>query len=73
MGQCICGCGKATAGGTFLPGHDQRLRTETERRAGGLLPLAVLVDAAETFAKRTLSLEMLGERVRMVFRPGRTE
>lgn len=72
MGQRICGCSWATAGGTFLPGHDQRLRTETDRRAGGLPALAVLVDAAETFARETLSLEMLGERVRPVCRSGRT-
>jgi hypothetical protein len=71
MGQCICGCGETTAGGTFLPGHDQRLRTETERRAGGLIPLAALVDAAETFARGKLSQEMFAERVRLVFRPGR--
>lgn len=23
---CLCGCGDRTKGGTFLPGHDARLR-----------------------------------------------
>ena len=35
--ECACGCGGITAGGNFLPGHDQRLRAELERRVGGLI------------------------------------
>ncbi|SMY06540.1 hypothetical protein [Flavimaricola marinus] len=42
--QCECGCGDDTKGGDFLPGHDQRLRAEIERRVGGLLKLRRLVE-----------------------------
>ena len=26
MPLCACGCGQPTKGGTFLPGHDAKLR-----------------------------------------------
>jgi hypothetical protein len=29
--QCMCGCGKRTGGGTFLPGHDAKLRGKLVR------------------------------------------
>lgn len=29
---CQCGCGAATKGGAFLPGHDARLRSSLLRR-----------------------------------------
>jgi len=35
--------------GHFLPGHDQRLRADLERRVGGLIALRMLVEAAEHF------------------------
>jgi hypothetical protein len=47
MKWCECGCGEKTKGGEFLPGHDQRLRVEVERVAGGLLKLRELVEAAK--------------------------
>lgn len=46
---CACGCGNAPVKGHFLPGHDQRLRAELERRVGGLINLRMLVEAAEHF------------------------
>jgi hypothetical protein len=64
---CGCGCGQQTAGGLFLPGHDQRLRTDVERRAGGLVALARLVEAAEEYVGGRLSLEALGSKVRSQF------
>jgi hypothetical protein len=61
---CSCGCGGQTAGGAFLPGHDQKLRTRVETSAGGLLSLAKLVDAAEDFVAGRASLESLGVAAR---------
>jgi hypothetical protein len=44
--ECGCGCGGATRGGAFLPGHDQKLRIEIERQAGGLDKLKGIVERA---------------------------
>ncbi len=44
MTKCECGCGDVTKGGVFLPGHDQKLRAEIEKQAGGLLKLRRLVE-----------------------------
>jgi hypothetical protein len=44
--QCTCGCGDTTKGGRFLPGHDQKLRAEIERQAGGLEELRRIVERA---------------------------
>jgi hypothetical protein len=68
MTECACGCGERTAGGTFRPGHDQKLRGDLEERAGGLLRLRMLVDVAEAFAADRISLENLGSQVRRLFR-----
>jgi hypothetical protein len=42
--ECGCGCGGETRGGSFLPGHDQKLRIEVERQAGGLKNLKIIVE-----------------------------
>jgi len=63
MATCGCGCGETTVVGLFRPGHDQKLRTETEKRAGGLVALARIVDAVEEFARGELSLDAFGARV----------
>jgi hypothetical protein len=47
--ECACGCGEKPVKGHFRPGHDQRLRTDLERRVGGLIALRMLVEAAEYF------------------------
>jgi hypothetical protein len=44
MKLCICGCDKETAGGRFLPGHDQKLRAAIEDAVGGLEELRTLVE-----------------------------
>jgi len=54
MPECQCGCGEQTAAGQFLPGHDQRLRSQLEQRVGGLLALRALVDQA---AKRNFLVD----------------
>ena len=64
MTDCACGCGESTAGGIFLPGHDQRLRTKLERRVGGLLSLARLVDAADDLDSGRATAEELARRIR---------
>jgi hypothetical protein len=59
MPTCACGCDAGTAGGTFAPGHDQKLRAAVEARAGGLLSLVRLVDAVEKFAAGKLNPDEL--------------
>lgn len=73
MTICACGCGQTTAGGTFAPGHDQKLRAEIESRAGGLLALARLMDELEEFVAARVSLEHLGETVRTLVHPTQGE
>jgi hypothetical protein len=64
MPRCGCGCGEPTEGGTFRPGHDQKLRAELERRAGGILSLARLIDTAERYAMEQAPLKELGDAAR---------
>ena len=64
MSVCACGCGELTGGGTFRPGHDQKLRAALERRVGGLLVLRQLVSAAEAHAQGRLPAEALGLAVK---------
>ena len=52
--ECACGCREKPARGNFLPGHDQKLRADLERRVGGLIPLSMLVEAAEHFVEGSL-------------------
>ena len=66
--ECACGCGGKPSGGDFLPGHDQRLRADLERRVGGLIPLRMLVEAAEHFAEGTVGSSMFNNMVKDVFR-----
>jgi hypothetical protein len=44
------------------------MRTDLEKRAGGLLGLARLVNVAERFSSGELSLEELGNAARRAFR-----
>jgi len=67
MAFCACGCGETTAGGQFKPGHDQRLRTKVEERAGGLVALARLIESAEEYASGRIDLQEFGGRVRKQF------
>ncbi|OOZ43242.1 hypothetical protein [Solemya velum gill symbiont] len=41
---CACGCGQTTKTGTFLPGHDQKLRAAIEREVGGLESLKEIIE-----------------------------
>jgi hypothetical protein len=65
--SCKCGCGGTIASGSFIPGHDQRLRIELEHRAGGLLALRELVEAAADYAAGDLSLHPFSDQVRSIF------
>lgn len=63
MADCECGCGRQ-ANGEFLPGHDQKLRAELERRVGGLLAVRSVLLAAEGHVSGELTLEELGRQIR---------
>ena len=67
MSLCECGCGAATAKGSFLPGHDQRLRTSLEIEVGGVLPLRSLLQAARSYYEGSISEQALAQVVRSVF------
>ena len=66
MASCECGCGEESAR-EFLPGHDQKLRTQLESRLGGILHLRTLVDAAESYARGESSDGAFTQRVRFLF------
>ena len=66
MPVCACGCGEGTEGGTFRPGHDSKLRAEAERRAGGVISLAKLVDAAAAFVDGSATLDEFGARIKQL-------
>jgi hypothetical protein len=65
--ECACGCGEKPIKGNFLPGHDQRLRTDLERRVGGLIGLRMLVEAAEYFVAGDLGSSQFNGMVRELF------
>lgn len=67
MTGCACGCGEATAGGLFKPGHDQKMRIDLEERVGGLVALARLIDSADEFASGRMDLDVFGSYVRKQF------
>lgn len=68
---CNCGCGGVTAKGDFLPGHDQKMRIELERRVGGLSSLHALFENAEAFVAGRLSEDELGKSVAVIMRDPR--
>ncbi len=65
---CKCGCGEASVVGSFKPGHDQKLRTDLERRVGGLLALRSLVESAEAFAAGKMRSDTFAHEVRSLFK-----
>jgi len=67
MSLCECGCGGTAVRGSFLPGHDQRLRAALEAQVGGILALRSLVEAARSFYEGSLSDQALSQVVRGVF------
>lgn len=67
MKQCECGCGGAPTAGDFLPGHDQRLRSDLEQHVGGLLALRHLVRISAAYANGEETLSSFSDEVRRVF------
>jgi len=63
---CECGCGKPTVIGAFRPGHDQKLRTDIERRVGGLLALRSLIEVAEDFVAGKIAEDTLTRQLRAI-------
>ena len=72
MPACECGCGAATQGGSFLPGHDQALRARLETNVGGLLSMRELVGVMERYAAGKVSTEELEAAVRAALAKGRS-
>jgi hypothetical protein len=66
MAICAGECGENTAREVFRPGHDSHLRAAAEHGAGGVISLANLVEAAESFAADRLTLDDFGERVKVL-------
>lgn len=69
---CACGCGEVPVNGKFLPGHDQKLRADLERRVGDLIPLRMLVEAAEYFVDGSINSSMFNSMVKDVFEMRKT-
>ena len=63
MAQCECGCGHESER-EFLPGHDQRLRTQLEARVGGVLALRDLIDATQGYVSGQSTEQAFTQRVR---------
>jgi hypothetical protein len=66
--ECACGCGGRPVAGNFLPGHDQKLRIDLERRVGGLIQLRMLVEAAELFVEGSVGNSQFNGMVKELFR-----
>ena len=67
MPICECGCGKATQGGMFRPGHDQVLRARLEARMGGLLAMRDLVETLESYVAGRVEREQVDHLIRQTF------
>lgn len=65
--DCHCGC-KQPANRNFLPGHDQKLRSELEKQVGSLLNLERLVALNRSLIKRTINVTDFEREVRELFR-----
>ena len=65
MAQCECGCGQESER-EFLPGHDQKLRTQLESRVGGVLALRDLIDATQAYVSGQSTDHVFTQRVRAV-------
>ena len=63
MAQCKCGCGQESDR-EFLPGHDQKLRTQLEARVGGVLALRDLIDATQAYVSCQSTEQVFTQRVR---------
>ena len=60
MSKCKCDDCNELTGGDFVPGHDQKLRINLERKVGGLLSLKEMVLACEGYAAgKTSEAEVL--------------
>lgn len=51
----------------WIPGHDQRLRADLERRVGGLIQLRMLVEAAEYYVAGDLGDSQFNSMVKDLF------
>ncbi len=65
---CECGCGSETVNGHFLPGHDQKLRTQLEKRVGGLLSLRDFVESVHQYIDGEINLQQFGDKTKSILR-----
>ena len=72
MPACECGCGAATQGGSFLPGHDQTLRARLEAQVGGLLSMRDLVGLMKRYEEGKALTDELENAVRAALVKGRS-
>jgi hypothetical protein len=68
MPECACGCGEITAGGTYRPGHDAKLRAAIEESVGGLLAMDELIRDVRRHADGELTAEQLSQSVLRILR-----
>jgi len=66
--ECECGCGEKASTRSFKPGHDQKLRISLEHRAGGIIGLRKLVEAAERFSSGQVDSTALAKAVEAIFK-----
>jgi len=66
MPECACGCREETAGGTFRPGHDARLRAQIEESVGGLLALDEIVRQIHRHTNGEITAEQLSTQINRV-------
>lgn len=65
---CQCGCDQETKGGHFLPGHDTRLRTELERKVGGIFALQKLVYSTERYSSGEMTEDEFKKTIKNLFK-----
>ncbi len=66
MNKCKCGCGEKVAR-NFCPGHDTKLRTKIERKAGGIFNLKELVNAAQLYTEGIITDGELHDIIKRIF------
>lgn len=67
MNKCKCGICNESTNGDFVPGHDQKLRTNLEQQVGGLLSLKQLIITCEKYATGKSSESEILLTIRQLF------
>jgi len=68
MGNCKCGCGEFTRNNrNFIPGHDQKLRSQIEAEAGSIFAVQDIIAAAKYYSCGAITSGELTTTVREIF------